>query len=142
MRGTKPHLREDRDAISVDMPPPDWLSEDAKSEWLRVVPILVERKILTEADLASLENYCVSIGTIREAERDIRENGIVMRTEKGARKNPAIAIQSDAMTRSRLLAAELGLTPVSRSRPAVRNDGGEDNLLLPLFTPQPGVRPC
>lgn len=142
MKGTKPILREDRAALTGDMPPPDWLSDDARAEWTRVVPILVERKILTEADLASLENYCVSIGTIREAERDIREYGLVVRTEKGARKNPAIAIQSDAMTRARLLAAELGLTPVSRSRPAVRNDDADDGLLLPLFTQHPGGRLC
>jgi len=142
VRGTKPFLREDRDALSGDMPAPDWMSDDAKAEWGRVIAILVDRRILTEADLASLENYCVSIGTIREAERDIREHGLVIRTEKGARKNPAIAIQSDAMTRARLLAAELGLTPVSRSRPSVRNDDADDDLLLPLFGQQPGARPC
>lgn len=142
MRGAKPILREDRDALSGDMPPPDWLSADARGEWMRVVPILVQRRILTEADLASLENYCVSIGTIREAERDIRENGLVMRGEKGARKNPAISIQSDAMTRARLLAAELGLTPVSRSRPSVRDDEADDDLLLPLFSQQSGGRLC
>lgn len=142
MRGTKPNLREDRDALRGDMPPPEWLSDDAKAEWSRVVPILVERRILTEADLGSLENYCVSIGTVRQCERDIREFGLVMRTEKGVKKNPAVAIQSDAMTRARLLGAELGLTPVSRSRPSVREDAAEDDLLLPLFAQQPGGRLC
>jgi P27 family predicted phage terminase small subunit len=45
------------------------------------------------------------------------------------KRNPAVGIQSDAMTRARLLAAELGLTPVSRSRPAIRDDADDDDLV-------------
>lgn len=138
MRGTKPHIRVEREAIE-DMPPPDWLSEDAKAEWRRIVPILGQRKILTGADLGSVENYCMAIGLAREMERVIQKEGPVQKIyavnkdgeERLVRlaKNPAVAIQSDAMTRARLLAAELGCTPVSRSRPTIDdNDGDGDEL--------------
>jgi phage terminase small subunit len=43
-------------------------------------------------------------------------------------KNPAVSIQADAMTRARLMAAELGCTPVSRSRPSVEDNDGDDDL--------------
>ncbi len=128
MRGVKPRLVVDNSAVSKAPPAPSWLSADAKREWKRVVPILVDRRILTTADLGSLENYCVAIGTVREMERQLQRDGHVVETEKGTKRHPAVGIQSDAMTRARLLAAELGLTPTSRSRPPVRGDTPGDDL--------------
>ncbi|EYD73610.1 Phage terminase small subunit [Rubellimicrobium mesophilum DSM 19309] len=93
------------------------------------MPILAERRILTEADLGSLEMFCVAIGTVREMERELQDKGHVITVKGVPKRNPATGIQSDAMTRARLLAAELGLTPVSRSRPAIREDDDDDSLL-------------
>lgn len=138
MRGTKPHLVSSNDAVTKAPAPPGWLSLDAKKEWRRIMPSLVKRRILTTADLGSLENYCVAIGTVREMERHLQKHGHVFEAFKlndegeqislGMKRNPAVGVQSDAMTRARLLAAELGLTPVSRSRPAIREDGDDDDL--------------
>lgn len=91
------------------------------------MPLLVARKILTEADMGSVENYCVAIAQVRTMQAVIDLEGHLMDTERGKRAHPAVKIQSDAMTRARLLAAELGLTPVSRSRPTVRDDAQEEN---------------
>lgn len=128
MRGTKPHLVVDNDAVTRAPAPPSWLSIDAKKEWRRVLPVLVKRKILTVADLGSLENYCAAIGQVREMERHLQAHGHVVSVDGVMKRNPAVGIQADAMTRARLLAAELGLTPVSRSRPAIREDGEDDDF--------------
>lgn len=128
MRGTKPHMQTDPEAIT-DITAPQWLSADAATEWDRVMPILSERRILTVADLGSLENYCTAIGQVRQMERHLQEHGHVIDVEGAMKRNPAVGIQADAMTRSRLLAAELGLTPVSRSRPAIREDDDADSLV-------------
>lgn len=128
MRGTKPHLVIDNDAVTRAPAPPSWLSVEAKKEWRRVLPVLVKRKILTIADLGSLENYCAAIGQVREMERHLQEHGHVVTVDSVMKRNPAVGIQADAMTRARLLAAELGLTPVSRSRPAIREDGEDDDF--------------
>lgn len=120
-------MQPDQNAVANLSPAPGWLSKDAKAEWQRVMPILVERRILTDADLASFENYCVAIGQVREMERLIKRAGHVVETDRGPRAHPAVKIQSDAMTRARLLASELGLTPVSRSRPAVFENGNDDD---------------
>lgn len=137
MRGTKPHIKIERDALE-DRDPPEWLSEDAKAEWRRIVPVLAQRKVLTEADLGSVENYCMAMGTVREMEREIQRVGAVQKVFKidkdgnalliSIRKNPAVSIQSDAMNKARLLAAEIGCTPVSRSRPTVEDNDGDDDL--------------
>lgn len=129
MRGTKPQLVIDNDPLKGVPQPPSWLGEDAAKEWNRVLPILVERRILTDADMGSLENYCTAIGQVREMERHLQQYGHVIDVDGVMKRSPAVGIQSDAMTRSRLLAAELGLTPVSRSRPAMREDEDADSLL-------------
>lgn len=137
MKGTKPHLRIERDSLA-DAPAPDFLSEDARHEWTRIVPILAQRRILTEADRGSLENYCMAIGTVREMDRIIQKQGAVQMVYKvdkdgnsvliSSRKHPAVSVRSDAMTQARLLAAELGATPVSRARPAIADDDDDDDL--------------
>lgn len=129
MRGTKPNLKIDAKAVRTALRAPAWLSKDAKAEWNRVMPLLVERRILTDADLGSLENYCVAIGQVREMERTLQKDGHVVFIDGVPKRHPAVGIQSDAMTRARLLAAEMGLTPVSRSRPAIRDDDEDDSLV-------------
>ncbi|KPA99973.1 phage terminase small subunit P27 family [Ahrensia marina] len=129
MRGTKPHLVVDNGAVKRSPPAPSWLSLEAKKEWKRVINLLVDRRILTRADLASLENYCTAIGQVRDCEKHLQENGHVIDVDGVMKRNPSVGIQSDAMTRARLLAAELGLTPVSRSRPTIRDQEDDDSLL-------------
>lgn len=130
MRGTKPHMVCDPEPAG-DLSAPAWMAEHARHEWDRVMPILTERRILTTADLGSLENYCLAIGVVREMEEELQQRGRVIEDAGGKlKRNPAVGIQSDAMNRSRLLAAELGLTPVSRSRPAIRDEEDDDDLSL------------
>jgi P27 family predicted phage terminase small subunit len=128
MRGRKPELATDGNALNTVVIAPAWLSKHAKAEWRRVMPDLTKRRILSAADLGSLERYCIATGQVREMERLISKEGHVVETARGPRAHPAVRIQSDAMTRARLLAAELGLTPVSRSRPAIRDDENDDDL--------------
>lgn len=126
MKGTKPQLRVDNTGISGNIDAPDWLSDEARKEWNRVMPVLVERRILTDADLGGLENYCILIGRIREIEAQIQGDPDAELQLKLMR------VQDKAMASARQLAAELGLTPVSRSRPAIRDDGDQDDTANPL----------
>ncbi|MFK4523693.1 P27 family predicted phage terminase small subunit [Bradyrhizobium japonicum] len=117
MKGRKPALAVDANAIAATTRPPSWLSKHAKAEWRRVMPELAKRRILTIADQGCLEAYCIAIGRIRELEILLRA-GI----------DPKFCrMQDKAMVTARQLAAELGLTPVSRSRPAVREDNVESD---------------
>lgn len=126
MKGRKPEICEAEVGITHN-DAPDWLSEAARREWDRVMPILTERRILTDADLGSLENYCILIGRVRDMEAAIQaENNAEMMLK-------LIRVQDKAMASARQHAAELGLTPVSRSRPAMRDDGdGGDDEPNPL----------
>lgn len=133
MRGRKPHNTLTDAAGLADTPKaPAWLSKHAKAEWRRVVPLLVERRILTDADLGALESYCVSMGAVREAQETLTRDGLIVQTDKGPKRHPAFGIMNAAQTTARLCAAELGLTPVSRSRPAVRDDNASEDDDNPL----------
>ncbi|MGA0617412.1 phage terminase small subunit P27 family [Paracoccus sp. KR1-242] len=127
MKGTKPQLREALpQEIAEVTAAPEWLAEEARKEWDRVMPILLDRKILTDADLGGLENYCICIGRVRETEAKIQiETDPEMMLK-------LIRVQDKAMASARQLAAELGLTPVSRSRPAIREDEDGDDSPNPL----------
>lgn len=122
MKGTKPRLVIDNDAVKVAPPAPAWFAPEAAAEWRRIMPALVARRILTTADLGSVENYCVAQGRVRQVEKLIGN--------AAPDALPAMTrMQDKAMTTARQLAAELGLTPVSRSRPSIRDDGDDDSLL-------------
>lgn len=127
MKGAKPQLCEALpQEIAEVAAAPDWLAEDARDEWDRVMPILIERRILTDADLGNLENYCICIGRVRQMEAAIqikREAEMMLKL---------IRVQDKAMASARQLGAELGLTPVSRSRPAIREDEDTDDSPNPL----------
>lgn len=134
MRGRKPAAVVTASARRLEKvpPAPRWMSKHAKAEWKRVIPLMIERRILTDADLGSVESYCIATGQVAEMEDLIRREGAVVATDRGPKKHPALQVQKDAMTQARLLAAELGLTPVSRSRAAMRDDTDDDEDLAVL----------
>lgn len=117
MKGRKPELMADANPLDASTRPPAWLSKHAKAEWRRVMPELAKRRILTVADLGSLESYCVAMGRVRQLEA-------LLRTEIDLK---LLRAQDKSMVTARQLAAELGLTPVSRSRPAIREDNTESD---------------
>lgn len=129
MKGRKPDLRVVSDARSENTPPPPWLPKEAKAEWRRVMPGLLRRRILTDEDMACLENYCLQIGEARVLTQKIQKltDWLVYSREGTPRPHPYFRARRDAMTVARQLAVELGLTPVSRSRPALNQQGDDED---------------
>lgn len=117
MKGRKPStIASTAGALTKAPAPPAWLSPDAKKEWKRCIRPLIERRILTQSDLGQLENYCIAQGRAREIER----------TLQAAFSLPLCRAQDKALATARQIAAELGLTPMSRSRPALAGEDDDD----------------
>lgn len=125
LRGVKPTIIQDKAPLTKAPSPPKWLSAHAKAEWKRILPPLIERKILTDADMGTVESYCLAIGRIRQIEQEIATAGDI-----DPKKH---RMQLQTMQTARQLAAELGLTPASRSRPAVRGDGEDNDDIGAIF---------
>lgn len=122
-RGVKPAIRptDSSDVVKIGNPP-SLLGKEAKREWRRVAPILDARNVITQGDLTTLENYCIAVHTMREGHRILCRDGLVT---KDGKKHPAINTMNQAQLIALRTAAELGLTPVSRSRAAII-EGADD----------------
>jgi P27 family predicted phage terminase small subunit len=123
LRGVKPILSPDRDPLTKAPAAPKWLSEEARAEWKRIMPRLVADRLITRADLTGIENYCVAVGHVRAIEATFRMTGTLDKVLFG--------MQNRAMQTARQLAAEYGLSPVSRARVGsnAANEDDDDNPL-------------
>jgi P27 family predicted phage terminase small subunit len=125
VRGLKPStIVPGSSPVTTSLAPPSYLSKDAKAEWRLVAPILIdERRVLTVADLATLANYCIATATMMQAHRETELHGLVLEDGK---RNPASTILIQAQQQQLRAAAELGLTPASRSSTKLAVAGTDD----------------
>jgi P27 family predicted phage terminase small subunit len=93
-------------------PCPAWLPAEAKSEWSRAVQDPSSRGLMFDGALASLEHYVLCIAQIRQCQKILAEQPIA--GIEGI--HPAYTAQQKAIQSARLLAVELGLSIVSRTR--------------------------
>lgn len=124
MKGRKPSTIKTgtgKGALTRAPAAPSWLGAAARAEWKRVASVLVERRVLTLTDLACLEAFCAASGRIKELEVLIQANPGDVKLYRS---------QNQSIQTVRQIAAELGLTPVSRSRPAVSSDDQSEDELL------------
>lgn len=114
------------------LPPdaPEWMPEEAKAEWQRVVTELSRLEILKPIDRAALAAYCLTWDRLVSAQRELNLNGSVLgENSQGTVRHPAVAVIEAASKELRSWAAEFGLTPSAESRLAKSggNDGEGDN---------------
>jgi P27 family predicted phage terminase small subunit len=125
LRGIKPALSPDSEALAKVPPTPKRLNKHARAEWKRVLPQLIARRVITEADLAGVENYCAAVGAVNQIADALADMSIPDLKLAG--------LQIRYMQTARQLAAEYGLTPTSRARiGSVANDDDEDDNPLAI----------
>jgi P27 family predicted phage terminase small subunit len=116
--------------------PPHFLSGEALAEWGRIVPELESIGLLSVVDRSALTAYCEAWATFVSATEDIHERGTMVRGRDGnAVKNPAVAMQRDALQQIKVWVTEFGLTPSARSRMQLPSEkpAGEDASVANLF---------
>ena len=123
LRGVKPALTPDTDALTKAPSAPKRMNDFARAEWKRVMPELIARRIITRGNLAGVENYCTAIGRANQID-DLMATMPVPDLKLGG-------LQIRYMQTARQLAAEYGLTPTSRARIGgnVPDDDDDDNPL-------------
>lgn len=126
-------------ALDAAPPAPAWLGELGREKWAEVAGMLVRANVLTGGDLHNLEAFCIAYQNARDAEADIRKNGITTGSKrKGFRKNPAVTVLNEAVKQLRDFGALLGLDPSSRDRLHV--PGAQPASTVNRFTALPGGR--
>lgn len=116
-RGRRPLNRDEPEPEKIAPEPPDFLNADAKTEWDRVVPILLNMEVLTVADRPTLVGYCKAWARFVEAERQLEVEPMQFKSPNGY---PVInnwwiisKKSQDLMIR---YATELGFGPAARTR--------------------------
>lgn len=122
LRGVKPVLFPDREPLTKAPPMPKRFNDHARAEWKRVIPRLIADRIITKADLAGVENYCMAVGTVNQI-TDLMAEMAIPDLKLGG-------LQIRYMQTARQLAAEYGLTPTSRAR--VGSHAPDDDTDNPL----------
>ncbi|MDH2091124.1 P27 family phage terminase small subunit [Rhizobium pusense] len=118
-RGPKAGISRPSNPMTEIPPPPSILDKDARKVWKEIMPDLVERKILTAADMPQLRSFCMACGKVEKLERAIQ-------ADPGF--DPALyRAQDKAMTTARQIGDQYGLAPTSRSKPAIRDADDDDN---------------
>jgi P27 family predicted phage terminase small subunit len=121
MRGRRPELRAIEGGLLKAPPLPRTLAASMADDWNVVVADLQGRGILTTSMLAVVETYVGAIWVARECRTAIADKGLFAQAKDGQPKpNPALAMLKAAQETVSRLAAELGLTPLSRSRKALQ----------------------
>ncbi|MFF0949379.1 P27 family phage terminase small subunit [Rhizobium leguminosarum] len=123
LRGRKPPISRDSNALTKVPAAPKHLAPYARAEWKRIMPGLIERGIITKADLSGLEELCVIRGLAREYADALRADPL---------NKVLFGMLNRAMQTARQLAAEYGLSPVSRARvgSAAAEDDDEPNAMM------------
>jgi P27 family predicted phage terminase small subunit len=113
---------------------PKYLDELAKKEWHRVVKDLRESGVLAKVDRSMLETYCIAYSMARQAEEDVKDNGLtVFGAKGGVIKNPSISTAVAYRTLMTKVMAELGMSASSRSRLKVNPPNNKKTLAEVLF---------
>jgi P27 family predicted phage terminase small subunit len=112
--------------------PPDFLNDEAKSEWARVGEELRRLRLLTIVDTKSFAAYCVAYARWAAAERALKgmaerdsiTHGLLVKGSLGTPiQNPLVKVAANAARDMVRYASEFGLTPVARARIAAGPTG-------------------
>jgi P27 family predicted phage terminase small subunit len=123
---------------------PPHLSEEARREWRRLVPILERMRVLTEADGLALANLCMQYSTMIKAQRLLEKSGLLFKTKSGyVQQSPLVAIVASCVDQVSKLCRDFGLTPASRTRLTVEKEANSDDELWDLLLePRPPRPDC
>ncbi|POA75362.1 phage terminase small subunit P27 family [Pseudomonas sp. GW531-T4] len=118
--------------LPVEAPPmPDWLDDDARQEWARVVPDLVKLRLISKMDMQVMAQYCEAVSDYRRWTLKIQQlnEGLAnstrgdVQTYKTGAQDLSIwrKLRNDAERRANDAGAKFGFSPMARRslKPAV-----------------------
>ena len=125
---------------SAKLPPsaliePDWQADleepvaaDASALWRKLAPTLARAVGLVGEQQVTLEEYCVTVARIRQGERALAREGMVIPGAMGGMvKNPWTTVLNQYRSHLRSLTGELGLSPASATRITRPESSDEDD---------------
>ena len=119
----------------ADVKPPKWLDRASKREWRRMVKLIGDLGIVTEADANTLAAYCDATVRYAEASKIVQEEGPVVASDSGRpMQNPAVLAAAKYWQIMNKASRALGLDPSARASLAkVKAEEGSRDEFEELF---------
>jgi P27 family predicted phage terminase small subunit len=112
-------------ADAVESPEcPSWLKGESRREWFRVVPILLARKTLGQADFGHLAGMCDWWGQYVMARLRVRKLG--SKSYKGHLMDHPRVVMNTAWKEYSKAAQQFGLSPASKARVSASDGSGKE----------------
>jgi P27 family predicted phage terminase small subunit len=108
--GKRPLNHDEPELTAAETKAPAGMPRAALAEWKRLAPELVGAGVLTVGDLKTFEQYCRIVADLAECEKTCKKVGY-----EDAKKLGYFRDKKDLRAMLKSFAAELGLTPTSRS---------------------------
>lgn len=106
--------------------PPAWMDSADRALWEEVIAELDAMGIIRQIDLYIVATFVRAYRTFEKATLLIARTDVLIKGAKGNLvRNPAVAVQRDAMNMVRLMGRELGMSPAARTMMAVRPTGDD-----------------
>ncbi|HHW13484.1 MAG TPA: phage terminase small subunit P27 family [Firmicutes bacterium] len=106
--------------------PPSWLGLDARKVWKRIVPVLLQLELATNANVDALAVLCDAVARHAECAAKLQEQGLVIQSPSGgAMQNPYALLQVKYAGIIRQYAGEFGMTPATLAKLALPKDDGK-----------------
>ncbi len=108
--GKRPINHDEPELTAAKSKPPTGLPAAARKEWIRLADELVNAGVLTVGDLQTFEQYCRLVADVEKVQKLVHRTGWI-----DAKKLGYVRDLKDLRAQLKQFAAELGLTPTSRS---------------------------
>lgn len=107
---------------------PHDLTADEEEAWNLTVPELERTGVVGEKDFPIVLAFVQCFGRLQVAARHVKEEGMFLDSE---RRNPCISVAAEESRNLVRLASELGLSPTSEARIALKRRTDDDNPFAP-----------
>ena len=131
----KKQLEEEAVIVASDQlkKPPAWLRDGvAKKEWIRLVEIMEDIKIIGNLDFNALGAYCNAFSSYVEATKELKGQPLIVDkiTKFGVQRvqNPLLRVQQDATDEMKKASSQIGIDVNSRLKLAhIKRQSTPDN---------------
>lgn len=107
---------------AVNLVCPDWVSQEAKDFWQRMVPQLIRDKVVDDRDWPALVNMCQAWAEFQVATKVIEAEGRIYEMNGAKCMHPAVKMQMAALKTVNSFMEKFGLQPTTRARLPVSVD--------------------
>lgn len=100
---------------------PEYLTDQAKTEWYSVCTDLLDLGMLHRVDLALLSAYCQEMANYLNANEHLQKEGFTITFEKAdgseySMPSPWVSIKNKSLENALKIASQFGFTPAARTK--------------------------